>query len=222
MALPRLGTRLQHIADCVPPCELAADIGADHGKLTAWLLLSGRCQRMIASDISSAAREKARVLFERRGISDRVLIRGDDGLRAIKEPVQWIIISGMGGGKVSDMLMQDVDLYGASLLISAQTELPRLRETLASKAYRIVREDVVKANGRFYLICHASPGRMTLTDREKALGVNLTATRTARPADYLRWQLSVTDSWQREEADRIRGWIKEMIEDEEAEGTGGL
>ncbi len=78
MALPPLGdTAAAYRTVC--PRELAADIGADHGKLTAWLLLSGRCQRMIASDISPAAREKARVLFERRGISDWVLIRGMTG-----------------------------------------------------------------------------------------------------------------------------------------------
>lgn len=222
MKPPLLDARLKQIANCVPPCEVAADIGADHGKLTAWLLWHGRCQRMIASDLSEVSRAKARALFNRLGLMDRVTISGADGLLALSQPVQAVVISGMGGGTIADMLAQDVDLQGAELILSPQTELPRLREALSQRGYRINHEHVVKADGRFYLVWHAKPGEMRLNEKEKALGFNLRATQTAAPVEYLRWQLEVAAPWQGEEAKRHRLWIKEMIADETGEGSGGI
>ena len=219
---PRLDARLQQIADCVPECMLAADIGADHGKLTAWLLLNKRCQHMIASDISSVSRAKARALFHQLGLLSRVTISGADGLMAITEPVQAVVISGMGGGSIAQMLTQDVDLHHAEIIVSAHTELPRLREALMNRGYNIEREYVVRSAGRLYLVCHAKPGKMRLGARERALGVNLTATRTAKPEDYLRWQLSVAGSWQDRDAGQYRQWIREMLNDEESDRANSL
>ncbi len=222
MRLPQLDARLRRIADCVPDCELAADIGCDHGKLTAWLLWHGTCQRMIASDLSEVSRAKARALFNRLGLRDRVTISAADGLHALTEPMDAVIISGMGGGTMADMLAQEVDLQGATLILSPQTELPRLREAVAKRHYRICHEYVVKADGRFYLVWQAMPGEMRLSGRERALGVSLSATDTASPTDYLRWQLKVASSWQGEEAEQYRQWIKEMIADEKGDDSGSL
>lgn len=222
MKLPRLDARLKQIADCVPYCDLAADIGADHGKLSAWLLLTGRCRRMIVSDVSEVSRAKARALFNRLGLTERAVISAADGLRALTQRAQAVVISGMGGGTIADILSQDVDLQGAELILSPHTELPRLRETLKARGYRIDHEYVVRSEGRFYLIWHAMPGEMRLTDRERALGVHLCATQTAAPADYLRWQLKVAGNWQGERAETYRQWIKEMMTDEAADHSGGL
>jgi tRNA (adenine22-N1)-methyltransferase len=219
---PRLDARLQRIADCVPVCQTAADIGTDHGKLTAWLLWHNRCQRMIASDISETSRAKARALFNRLGLSDRVVISGEDGLFALTEPVQAIVISGMGGGNIAGMLAQNVDLNGAELIISAHTEHATLRDALMQRRYRIYHEYVVKSGDRLYLVCHAKPGNMRLSGKERALGVNLTATKTASPIDYLRWQLSVASTRRDEASEQFSAWIKEMIDDEETNNTDHL
>ena len=104
MKPPRLDARLRLVADCVPPCALAADIGADHGKLSAWLLWQKRCDRMIVSDISAASRAKARALFNRLGLLERVAFSQAPGLYALSQPVQAVIISGLGGGTMAEML----------------------------------------------------------------------------------------------------------------------
>jgi hypothetical protein len=93
---------------------------------------------------------------------------------------------------------------------------------VAKRHYRICHEYVVKADGRFYLVWQAMPGEMRLSGRERALGVSLSATDTASPTDYLRWQLKVASSWQGEEAEQYRQWIKEMIADEKGDDSGSL
>lgn len=222
MKPPRLDARLRLVADCVPPCALAADIGADHGKLSAWLLWQKRCDRMIVSDISAASRAKARALFNRLGLLERVAFSQASGLYALSQPVQAVIISGLGGGTMAEMLAQDVDLNGAMLILSPQTELPRLREALSRRAYRILQEHVVRSEGRFYQVWQAVPGEMPLSEKQRALGVNLVATSSAAPADYLSWQLKVISAWQGPEVSTLRQWIKERIADETGEHSGGF
>ena len=56
----RLSPRLQMVADFVPPCACAADIGTDHGYLPVWLLQSGVIQSAIAADIHAGPLANAR------------------------------------------------------------------------------------------------------------------------------------------------------------------
>ena len=55
-------------------CPVAADIGCDHGFLTAKLLETVPNLTMLASDVSAPSLEKARRLLAARGLSGR----GDD------------------------------------------------------------------------------------------------------------------------------------------------
>ena len=67
----QLDKRLENVANGFPKCALGADLAADHGKLAARLLLSHRCERVIAGDISESSCLKMRRLMERLGLSDR-------------------------------------------------------------------------------------------------------------------------------------------------------
>ena len=52
----RLSPRLQMVADFVPPCTCAADIGTDHGYLPVWLLQNGIAETAIATQDRSQMR----------------------------------------------------------------------------------------------------------------------------------------------------------------------
>lgn len=214
LALPRLDERLSCIADQVPPCSLAADIGADHGKLSLWLLVNGRCKRMIVSDISPVSRDKARDLYIRHQVLDRVILSGENGLNALREMPEAVIISGLGGGVISEILNQDVPLYGARLILSAHTQLPTLRDTIIKIGYRILSEHVVHAKARYYLVITAAPGMQILSETERLLGSSLTGTDSSSVKEYLSWQLSVARVWQGAAGERYRKEIQEMINDE--------
>ena len=53
----RLDPRLRCAFELLQGAVTVADIGCDHGKLTAALLLEGGCRRVIAGDISPEAQE---------------------------------------------------------------------------------------------------------------------------------------------------------------------
>ena len=213
--LPALDRRLSRIAEQVPKCQLAADIGADHGKLSCHLLHSSQVQRMIVSDISKFSRDKARDLFVRHGLMDRVVISGEDGLYALLgQKADAVIIAGMGGALIAYILNQEVGLHGARLILGAQTELPKVRLALHRRGYRIDREVLTFDKGRFYRIIVGSPGTQTLSPREMALGYHVQETPEAAFKDYLLWQMQVTRSWQGEKGRELRHHLQEALDEQ--------
>ncbi|MFR2495723.1 MAG: tRNA (adenine(22)-N(1))-methyltransferase TrmK [Christensenellales bacterium] len=80
---------------------VAADIGCDHGFLTAKLLETMPNLTMLASDVSAPSLEKARRLLAARGLSGRATLAVADGLSAIDRLVDAVMILGMGAGTIS-------------------------------------------------------------------------------------------------------------------------
>ena len=54
-----LSKRLQKIADYVQPDNRVADVGTDHGYIPVWLVRSGVCESVIASDIRNEPLKRA-------------------------------------------------------------------------------------------------------------------------------------------------------------------
>jgi len=143
LRLPALDRRLSRIAEQVPVCDLAADIGADHGKLSCHLLHTGRVKRMIVSDISQHSRDKARDLFIRHRLMDRVSLSAADGLHALDgQKADAVIIAGMGGALIARILQQDVDVQGALLLLGALVLYP-IVATVTAEGWRQVGDDTL-------------------------------------------------------------------------------
>ena len=82
-----LDARLARAFEMVPECRVCADIGADHGFLSAQLLMSGRVQRMHICDISAPSLDKARRLFAGDALESRAVFGVGDGLAPVDEPL---------------------------------------------------------------------------------------------------------------------------------------
>ncbi len=190
-----LGNRLQLAYDLYPPCDLAADIGTDHARLPAALLRSGKCKRMILSDISESALSSARRTVAAARLEDRAELRLGDGLQVLREECEMVSILGMGGKTIQDMLMAGSSrLRGASLLLSAHSNLHLLRQGLSDIGYSPVSETPCLADGRFYLMILARPGGGRLTPREIRLGRSLFDSASPLLLPYLRHRREVLES----------------------------
>ena len=167
----QLDARLSLAYDLYDSCELAADIGTDHAHLPAALLQRGRCQHMILTDLSESALLNARETVIRCHLSARTDLRAGNGLQPLAEPCGMISITGMGGRTVHDILLQGREkLLGASLILSAHTDLPLIREAVCCIGYHLDREEPCFCAGRYYLVLRARPGAGILSPREIRLG----------------------------------------------------
>ncbi len=172
-----LDSRLQAALLLAQPCGVCADIGADHGRLSAALLQSGRAKQVLVADVSAPSLNKAKNLLGGLGLSDRATFAVADGLRALDAlsvPVETVFVLGMGGQTLSRILEEGCGrLCGASLVLGAQTDLPLVRETLCHIGYRIRQEQPVKEKRRYYLLMQCTPaldGEPAYDERELLLG----------------------------------------------------
>lgn len=206
-----LDERLGAVAALFQHCRMGADIGADHGKLSAWLLQEARCQYMLVSDISASSLEKARRLIDQSGLSDRALFQTADGFDAIKEPVNCVAVCGLGSRTICSMIRRKPELPGhPALILSAHTEIPLLRKTLFISGYDIEREVLVRCNGRFYIIIKAIWGEAHITEKELFIGKNMNAQDTSLLVAYYRWLLILEEKKQKKDVLRIE-WLKEEL-----------
>ena len=197
----QLDARLSLAYDLYDPCDLAADIGTDHAHLPAALIQRVRCQHMILTDLSESALKNARETVIRCRLSDRTDLRAGDGLQPLEEACGMISITGMGGRTVHDILLEGAGkLRGASLVLSAHTDLPLIREAVCRIGYHLDREEPCFCAGRYYLVLRARPGACPLTPRELRLGGPLFESQSSQLIPYLTRRREVLQ-------DKLRGLV---------------
>ena len=154
--LPRLDDRLAAAFAYVRPGHAAADIGCDHGKLTAALAGSGRCPLVLACDLRRDPLEKARRLCAPYG--EKVHCRLGNGLSVVAPgEVEDIIIAGMGAETIIEILeaapwVRDTRY---NLVLVPATKHSILRRWLARSGFALVGETLCQAAGRWYAVMNA-------------------------------------------------------------------
>ncbi|MEG0996773.1 MAG: class I SAM-dependent methyltransferase [Clostridia bacterium] len=175
---PLLDARLSTALTLAGRCETAADIGADHGRLSAVLLAQGLAAHVLVADVSEKALAKARgriCALHLEGGATFAVADGLDALEALaQKKADVIFILGMGGDTLRGILLRGhARLQNAALILGAQTELPLLRQTVCELGYRIRREALALEGGRCYELMRcepALPGEMPYTEEELLLG----------------------------------------------------
>ena len=152
MKLP-ISKRLLKCAELVPPCETVADVGTDHGYLAIHLLRTGKCCRVIASDLREKPLASARANAELFGTADHMTFLQSDGLHNI-EPAsfQTLVCAGMGGDLITRILAEAPWLKRPdyTLVLQAQSGGADLRRWLGENGFSIQRECLVKDGGFLY------------------------------------------------------------------------
>ena len=187
-----LDPRLSRIAEMVGTCECCADIGSDHGRLGAFLLQSGQCQRVVLTDISGASLSKARKLIALMDLEKRASFCVGDGALAIDCPVDAAVIAGMGGETIASIVEGSAGrLRGARLVLQPNVALASLRRRLNACGWRIVDEDLVRDGRRIYPILMATEGEQHLSELQAEAGPVLLERRPPLLADYTAFRLRV-------------------------------
>ena len=139
------------IFDCVRPGARVADIGTDHAHIPIALVAESRAEHVIAVDIKEGPLEIARNNVEEYGFTEQIDIRQSDGLEAVlPEEVDTVIISGMGGTMICDILSRAIGFHSHDFILQPMTAQDELREFLIRNGYRVVRESLAKEEDKIY------------------------------------------------------------------------
>ncbi len=176
-----LNPRLKKIAELVPPNSCTADIGTDHAYIPIALVKDGLAPRAIASDIKKGPLARAAANIHAHGLAEKIETRLGPGLTTLCEGdnPEVIIIAGMGGILIADILAASPDIVkNAKLLIlQPMTAVTELRQYLCEKGYEITAEYLQSEEEKIYNIITAKPaGNMPYTLKELYLGKDLDKT----------------------------------------------
>lgn len=174
-----LDKRLQAIADMVEPCKLVADIGTDHGYLPCYLIQNEIAVNAIARDIAEMPLKRAEWNISKYHLQERITTQLLPGLQDLSIETDCVIIAGMGGYLIADILSKSTIHYPVYILQpNSNSEL--VRKKLQDIHYRIVDETIVDDGKKFYEIIKAIPGNCMLTETEIFFGpINLKKRETA-------------------------------------------
>lgn len=150
-----LDRRLSCIADLVSGKGIAVDVGTDHAYLAAELINSGKCSRVIASDVREGPLESARKTVEKNHIEDKVKLILSDGLYNVPlDGVSDIVIAGMGGETIADIVEKcnwDV-LDNIRWILQPMSKPEFLRKKLYEHMLHITEEYAVEDGDKLYVV----------------------------------------------------------------------
>lgn len=134
-------------------CDVIMDVGTDHGYIAIELIKRNLADKVIASDINKDPLNKAKLNVSLEGLSNKIELRLGGGLTPVKDKeVNGVLIAGMGGNLIRDILENDIKkVKNMDYLVLQPAQNPEvLREYLYISDYEIIDEDVCFDEGKYY------------------------------------------------------------------------
>jgi tRNA (adenine22-N1)-methyltransferase len=168
----QISKRLQAVADMVTPGNRVADIGCDHAYTAIYLLTNRISPYVIAMDINQGPLDRAKENVVRYGVEDKISIRKSDGLKMLNPgEVDTILIAGMGGRLMLQILTSRMNIVSSAkeLVLQPQSEAFLVRKTLKELGYVIIKENMLKEDGKYYVMMKLKPWSENINDKDYQL-----------------------------------------------------
>ncbi len=157
--------------------SLVIDVGSDHGYLPLELLKSNRTENAIIIEVNEGPLNNAKKNTIKYGFNEKVELILSDGLNKLNEEKienAGIVVAGMGGKLISQIIKNDVEKFRkAKLFLQPNNNEPELRKFLISNNFKIEEEILVKDEGIIYEVIVAVDGNQKLSNEEVMFGINL-------------------------------------------------
>lgn len=176
-----LSKRLLKVASFIQDGAILADIGSDHAYLPCYVCLNDKSVKAIAGEVNKGPYESAVRTVESYNLTHAIDVRLGNGLEVItlNDSVDHIVIAGMGGSLIKDILEAGKNKLKTVQRIIAQPNVDarNVRKWLVQNHFQIIEEEIIEENDHIYEIIVADRAKsiesLSLTEKEFLFGPKL-------------------------------------------------
>lgn len=152
-----LTNRLRAVYELVRSNRKTVDVGTDHGYLPAFLVIEGKTDCAVAADIGTGPLENAKKTIDKYGLGEKITTVLSDGLQNIDRDTEEIIIAGMGGTLIAEILSaaEWIKNENIHLILQPMTHSYDVRKFLCENGFYIDDEKFCTDDGRYYVVLSA-------------------------------------------------------------------
>ena len=168
----KINERLRIIGDLVEANSFCLDVGCDHALLDIYLIKKNKNIECIASDIAKGPLEHAQYNIKKENLEGQIELRQGPGLKTYSDPVDTVIISGMGGRTIIGICKDDMKVLKKikTLIISPNNYQEDVKRFLCKNGFYIENEEYAKDNNFLYQIIIFKKGKKKYTNKEYFFG----------------------------------------------------
>jgi tRNA (adenine22-N1)-methyltransferase len=170
----KLSKRLLACANYTQGFQSLADIGTDHALLPIYCIKEGNVLNALAIDNKEGPFVIAYSNVLKNNLSDRIKVLKSDGIKDISDETDVVVISGMGGSLIKDILLKDDIKNVKRFILQPNIDAVEIRQILPQIGFFIVDEIVIKDSNKYYEILVIERGSREYSDLELEFGpINL-------------------------------------------------
>ena len=159
--------RIELLASLAKDSNCVLDVGCDHAFVLIKAIKKYGCKSGIASDINDGPLKSALQNISHNNLLDKIKIIKSDGLKNINLDFDTVIIAGMGGNLIKDILMNGIDKLDNKLLIlEPNNDNYIVRKFLMDNGFKINDEYAIYDANKYYEIITAQKGLANYRDFE--------------------------------------------------------
>lgn len=164
----KISNRLKVIASFIRDNSNVIDVGADHGLLEIYLLEQNKVNSLFAVE-----NKVGPYSILKNNLKDyNVTLSLSDGISEMPEYVDTVIIAGMGGILISDILKAHKEKLTnvKQIVVDAHRDNRLVRETICNLGYYIEKEQIVFENNKYYFVISFLKGHQDYNEDELEWG----------------------------------------------------
>jgi len=149
-----LGKRLATISNMIATGSIVADVGSDHGKLIISLFENCIITKGYAIENKKGPYTRLVKAITDAKMEDHIVPLFSDGITDLPTCVDTVVIAGMGGTTIVDILKKNQRKLDnvSTIVVDAHNAVPQLREEISKLGYAIADEKIVEEEEIFYEI----------------------------------------------------------------------
>lgn len=163
--------RIELLASLSKGSKILCDIGCDHGYVLIEAIKNYGVEKGLACDINEGPLSMAKKNIENNNLSNEIKTILSNGFISVEDIFDTAIIAGMGGSLICDIINTSYDkIKDKKLILQPNNDRYKVRKLLFENNFKIVNEEAIFDQGKYYEIIVAIPGYEKYNDFDLKYG----------------------------------------------------